>query len=354
MCKQEGVKQCSGCKSVVYCSEKCQASNWSSHQTLCKAIRDLTERGTDGPSNKEANQKTPEIHVNELKGHVYECPPRTKTKVVKLVGQQCVVSCLLNDISVEVLWDTGAQVSLVHSNWLSKFFPGLKLRSVNELTEGGFDIKSACGSEIPILGWIPLKFQLPSKEASDQVPLIVPFLVSDTAGLDRPILGFNVIVEMFSGNLVSSVISQLGCAMIDVPRDKIKVLSDYLSKELSEQICNVKTGKVKNVITPGSFSVLRVSVHSAVTEGSMTALFVPKVESVLPEGIEVHETVVKLKSGSTSHIGVLISNHTNHPVSIPAKTTLGCLETVKSVVEMPVNNVFHVKHRETRGGFFGC
>ena len=129
---------------------------------------------------------------------------------MKLIGQQCVVNCLLDDMSAEVLWDTGAQVSLVHSSWLNKHFPGVKLRSVTELIKGGVDIKSASGSGISILGWVPLKFKLPSKEEADKITLIVPFLVSDTAGLDRPILGFNVIVELFSGNPLAAVISKLG------------------------------------------------------------------------------------------------------------------------------------------------
>ena len=105
---------------------------------------------------------------------------------------------------------------------------------------------------------------------------------------------------------------------------------------MPEQICTVKTGKVKHVLPPVSTSVLKVSVHSAITKGSMTAVFVSKIESAWPDGIELHETVVKLKSGSTCQINLLISNHTNHQVIIPAKTNLGYLETVKSVTEIPV------------------
>ena len=170
-------------------------------------------------------------------------------------------------MSVEVLCDTVAQVSIVHSNWLTNNFPGLKPRSVSELTEGGFDVKSASVLEIPILGWVPLRLKLHSTEESDPSPLVVLFLVSDIAGLDRPILGFNVIVELVNGNSLSAVISQLGCAM-DVPSHKVEVLSECLGKELPEQICSVKTGKVKSVIPPDSSSVLKVSVHAALAEGS--------------------------------------------------------------------------------------
>ena len=240
-----------------------------------------------------------------------------QTEVVKLVGKQCVVHCSL-DVSVEILWDTGAQVSIVHSNWLTKNFPGLRPQSVTELTEGGFDAKSASGVGIQILGWVPLRLKLHSTEESDPSPLIVPFLVSDIAGLDRPKFGFNVIVKLANWNSFSAVISQMGCAM-DMPSHKVKVLSECLSKELPEQICSVKTGKIKRVIPPGFTSVLKVSVHAALTEGSLTAVFVPKVESVLPDDVELLKTIVQFKCGSTSQIGLLISNNTHHQVSIPTK-----------------------------------
>ena len=262
-------------------------------------------------------------------------PSKTKTKVVKLVGKQCVVHCYLDNVSVEVLWDTVAQVSIVHSNWQTINFPGLRTQSISELTGGGFDVKSASAVGIPILGWVPLRFKLDSTEESDLSPFIVHFLVSDIVGLDRPILGFNVIVEPVIGNALSAVISQLGCAS-DVPSHKVEVLSECLGKELPEQICSVKTGKIKSVIPPDSSSVLKVSVHAALAEASLTAVFVPKVESVLPDNVELHESVVWLKCGSTSQIGLLISNNTYHQVTIPAKTNLGFLETVKSVVEVLV------------------
>ena len=196
-CNQKADRQCSGCKTAIYCSEKCRRSKWSSHQTLlCRAINKLEQREHDDTDQDSSLR----VHVDELKGLVHECPPKTKTKVVKLVGKQCVVHCSLDDVSVEVLCDTVAQVSIVHSNWLTNNFPGLKPRSVSELTEGGFDVKSASVLEIPILGWVPLRLKLHSTEESDPSPFIIRFLVSDIAGLDRPILGLNVIVERVIGN----------------------------------------------------------------------------------------------------------------------------------------------------------
>ena len=152
------------------CNQK--GDRQSSHQTLCRAINKLEQR----ERNDTDQDSSLRLHVDELKGLAHECPPKTKTKVVKLVGKQCVVHCSFDDVSAEVLWDTGAQVSIVHSIWLTNNFPGLKPQSVSELTEGGFDIKSASGVWIPILGWVPLRFKLHLTKESDQSPLIISFL----------------------------------------------------------------------------------------------------------------------------------------------------------------------------------
>ncbi|MCG8429995.1 MAG: hypothetical protein MJA29_02330, partial [Candidatus Omnitrophica bacterium] len=48
--------------------------------------------------------------VNELKGTVHELATRTHRKLVKTVGEKCLVQLDINGTSEEVLWDTGAQV----------------------------------------------------------------------------------------------------------------------------------------------------------------------------------------------------------------------------------------------------
>ena len=39
-------KQCSSCKCVRYCSQKCQKEQWKDHKTLCQSIRELSGLGT--------------------------------------------------------------------------------------------------------------------------------------------------------------------------------------------------------------------------------------------------------------------------------------------------------------------
>merc|ERR1711916_37500 len=36
---EEGLKECTGCRSVVYCSRECQKRDWKAHKRACKAAR---------------------------------------------------------------------------------------------------------------------------------------------------------------------------------------------------------------------------------------------------------------------------------------------------------------------------
>ena len=92
--------QCKKCKSVRYCSRKCQKNGWPSHQKLCEAIHQLSQpvvRSGKGDSEDDR------VYVSHL-------TPGQHQKVVKLVGRRCTVDCTLNGKTAEVLWDTGAQL----------------------------------------------------------------------------------------------------------------------------------------------------------------------------------------------------------------------------------------------------
>ena len=65
-------------------------------------------------------------------GHCYVQPSK-KNKVAKLIGQRCLISCNLNKIRTDVLWDTGAQVSIVSKPWLNEHLPDMNVRLINEI-----------------------------------------------------------------------------------------------------------------------------------------------------------------------------------------------------------------------------
>ena len=74
--------------------------------------------------------------------------------MIRLVGRKCTVKCLLNGVETEALWDTGAQVSIIPSNWVRKFYPGTDVRNIAELLGlGGLDLKTANELTCPTRVW---------------------------------------------------------------------------------------------------------------------------------------------------------------------------------------------------------
>jgi hypothetical protein len=107
----------------VYCEQeflgvKCE-------RPICKTIFALEA--------KQSNKT--ECDRNVLRGKVYELSPKGQRKLVKLVGERCMVELMMDTRKYEVVWDTGAQVSLIGSQWLETHFAEKSVRAVKELFE---------------------------------------------------------------------------------------------------------------------------------------------------------------------------------------------------------------------------
>ena len=71
------------------------------------------------------------------------------------------------------------------ARWLQNHFPTASVKYVQELFEGDITIKSASSDSIEFEGYVVLDFQL----SSDSKILEVPFLVTNTVEVERPIIG---------------------------------------------------------------------------------------------------------------------------------------------------------------------
>ncbi len=66
-------------------------------------------------------------------------------------------------------------------------------------------------------------------------------------------------------------------------------------------------------------------------------MFEPYPESLLPCGLEITESVIVVKKGSSPVLKLQIFNKTEHSILLPAKAALGSLELVRYVTPMSMN-----------------
>ena len=90
--------------------------------------------------------------------------PKEKEKLISLVGQRCTVTGKINGKTVEVLWDTGAQVSIVSAKFLEETFPNCTIKDVSEPLNCDLTLTAANGNTIPYTGWVEFNFQVGESE----------------------------------------------------------------------------------------------------------------------------------------------------------------------------------------------
>ena len=112
--------------------------------------------------------------------------PREHAKVIGLVGKKCIVKCLLNDCEFELLWDTGAQVSIISLEAIQQHLGSIGIRQLSELLDTNLNLTAVNGTKIPYIEWVEVRLRLtPSSRDSSQKVMVVPFLVTSEK-LDCP------------------------------------------------------------------------------------------------------------------------------------------------------------------------
>ena len=100
---------------------RCQKSHWPEHKVLCQAISHLSEASP----NKSKDFIDPAC--------VSHLTPSEHEKVVGLIGKKCMVKCLLNDCECEMLWNTGAQVSIISDAFFPRYLGQMAIKQLSEL-----------------------------------------------------------------------------------------------------------------------------------------------------------------------------------------------------------------------------
>ena len=182
--------QCAGCKSVKYCNQMCQKGHWSEHKVLCAAIQQLQKDSVE----KCKRACSFESHLT----------PAQKQKIVKLVGERCLIGCQISGKQTKALWDTGSQICLISMKWLVDNGLDVKVEDLSTLIGRDLHVEGVGGFTVPYEGYVILDFSV------DNAIIQVPFLVTKER-LECPIIGYNVISIMANdSNALCSMVKQSG------------------------------------------------------------------------------------------------------------------------------------------------
>ena len=315
----------SQCKCVVYCPKLCQKRHWKHHKDNCKTFRHPT-----WTSQNRAN--------GEYKTFVSHLTPSKYTKIAKLVGRWCTVRCLLNDIESQVLWDTGAQVSILSREIMEKFFNKTTVRDISELIDKELNSTVGNGTKITYSGWVEIEVRLTSS-SKDEPSVMVPFLITNE-NLEYHILGYNVIEELVQPvNLLddqSTHVAAVQASFQDLDEIVLLDLIELIQGTKADRLCTIKSSK-RDVVIPAKRTVqVNCRANTGPVEEAMAVLFEPDELTPWPQGLAIHEMVTTVKRGSTSKIKIDVISKTNHDIVLQKHTILGSLQLVKSIKPVEV------------------
>lgn len=328
--------QCSDCEIVKYCSQACKKKHWPDHKMSCTAISHL--------SNK-AEPKTLDPDDTTFVSHL---TPRQHARVIELVGKRCTVKGEISGHSVDLLWDTGAQVSIISNEFLRRNLPGVAVKDISELLNIDLNLTAANGSEMPFVGWVELNFRLPSYKHD----LKVPFLVTEQH-LDSPSIGFNVIEEIIRDGNGEVVLSQAVLSSLpDLDSQTAPVFVNFIKSLNQEELCFVRTSKRDTIIPPKQNKRVTCRANTGPVGRSTPVLFEPDESRPWPNDLEVSETLLTVKKGKSSQVDIDITNNTSHEIVLRGRTLLGRLQLVQSAtpVEMKTKEPdSRASNTQTRG-----
>ena len=229
------LKTCGRCEVVKYCSKMCQRRHYRSHKKICDAIFHLSNR-----------QKKEVVKRGQYQANL---TPREQKTLIGLIGKQNVVKLYRNDKPVDILWVTGANISIISKEYVNDLFPNVAIKNLCDILIDADKLQVRWGNQeiLPYEGYVELEVSLDNDTPENQI--LVPFLIT-TERFYYPILGTNAfkrISQNFQSNELADVLND---CLPDKSKNVIESLGNFIHAEKLQERSNVKTPK--HLVTIGA------------------------------------------------------------------------------------------------------
>lgn len=207
---------------------------------------------------------------------------------------------------------------------------GSKHKAASEL-----EVFAISADVIPFSGWVEATVSLPGHDGT-RYSIQVPFLVSQVQ-LERPLLGFNVISELFTGpkdsaDILTSLYSLMSSTG-NTQDDPAEVSVGFIhADKVNTDTDSLRVGPRSFTIHPGQAANVKSRVPYNFNTSDPAVLFEPS-DEVSPVGhLDLGEGLIERKGGH-SYIKVPVGNHTKHDMIIPKRAILGEIATIGKIIQ---------------------
>ena len=217
-----------------------------------------------------------------------------------------------------VLLDTGAQVSIISLQELTKCLTETKLNKIKDLLDPGakLELTTANGTVLPYLGWVNVKCELKGDTKGTSI-IDLPMLVTESP-LDHPIIGYNVLEQLVSkcdtNSKTEEIISVLSDSLPDVVVGNLNSLVDSIRSGSDPYLCSVKTGKRDIIIPAGEAKKVACRINTGFVDRGTPVIFESDVSGSLPNGIEIEDSLLYLKGGNCVKVNLVVADEESDTV----------------------------------------
>ena len=150
-----------------------QSRHYRSHQKICDAIFHLS------------NQQNKKV----VKRGQYQAnlTPKEQKTLIGLIGKQNVVKLYMNDKPVDILWDTGANISIISKEYVNDLFPNAVIKNLHDILSDTDKLQVRWGNQeiLPYEGYVELEVSLNNDTPANEI--LAPFSITPER-LQCPIL----------------------------------------------------------------------------------------------------------------------------------------------------------------------
>ncbi len=127
-----------------------------------------------------------------------QCQVNPNQRVAQLIDNRCMVSTLINGVPLQMLLDSGAQVTMVGKAWMERELPTVQLQPLESLfASQSLEITTVNDTEVPLEGWAEVYLQICSHNHG-HLSISIPLIISKNCSC--PVLDSNVIADIIKEN----------------------------------------------------------------------------------------------------------------------------------------------------------